>query len=141
MTASDFASVLRGADLRVTAPRLAILAAVENRPHSEAETIFGDVSAALGSVSRQAVYDSLNILADVGVLRRIAPSARAALYEIAPLDNHHHFLCRECGSLFDVPCQVGSAPCLNPPENHRMEVDVAEVLYRGTCSNCLTTSV
>ncbi len=136
MATSEFAALLKAAELRVTAPRLAILAALQERPHSEAEVIFGDVHEALGAVSRQAVYDSLNTLAEVGVVRRVAPSARAALYEIDLHDNHHHFLCRDCGTLTDVPCQAGHVPCMEPPGDYAMDIDVAEVLYRGVCRNC-----
>ncbi|MDZ4232779.1 MAG: transcriptional repressor, partial [Dietzia sp.] len=49
---SDYSAVLRDADLRVTRPRVAVLEAVEDHPHSDTDTIFGAVRAFLPEVSR-----------------------------------------------------------------------------------------
>ena len=56
------AELLRDADLRVTAPRLAVLAEVAARPHATAEEIRSAVHDRLGAVSTQAVYDVLHAL-------------------------------------------------------------------------------
>ena len=98
MTAADHTSALRAAGLRVTAPRLATLAAVEAHPHADAETIAHDVRERLGTVSRQAVYDVLNALSDVELVRRVAVGGRSMQYEIHRHDNHHQIgraSCRE----------------------------------------------
>lgn len=139
MSTIDHTSALRGAGLRVTAPRLATLAAVEAHPHADAETIAHAVRASLGTVSRQAVYDVLNALSDVQLLRRVAIGGRSMQYELHRHDNHHHLVCRECGRLEDVACSVGHAPCLTPHDDHGFEVEVADVVYRGVCSACRTT--
>ena len=55
--ALDAEPLLRGAALRVTRPRLAVLTAVHGHPHLDTESILGIVRADLGEVSRQAVYD------------------------------------------------------------------------------------
>ncbi len=55
-------SLLRGAGLRVTQPRLAVLRAVENSPHADTATVLGAVRSELESVSHQAVYDVLEAL-------------------------------------------------------------------------------
>ena len=68
---SDYAERLRTADLRVTRPRIAVLEAVHAHPHADTETIFSSVRVGLPDVSRQAVYDVLNALTAVGLVRRI----------------------------------------------------------------------
>ncbi|WP_114853633.1 Fur family transcriptional regulator [Brachybacterium sp. YJGR34] len=136
MTAEDHTAALRGAGLRVTAPRLATLAAVEAHPHADAEAISQAVRASLGTVSRQAVYDVLNALCDAELLRRVSVGGRSMQYEMHRHDNHHHLVCRECGRLEDVPCAVGAAPCLIPHEDHGFTVEVADVVYRGLCADC-----
>lgn len=71
--ARDYQEMLRGAALRVTHPRIAVLRAVYAHPHADTETIIGAVRRDLPAVSHQAVYDSLHRLTAAGLLRS-APS-------------------------------------------------------------------
>jgi len=136
---SDYAEQLRMADLRVTRPRLAVLEAVHAHPHADTETIFGAVRTGLPDVSRQAVYDVLHALTTAGLVRRIQPSGSVARYESRVGDNHHHVVCRSCGTIADVDCAVGEAPCLTPSDHNGFLLDEAEVIYWGLCPDCSTS--
>ncbi len=142
---SDAAGLLRNAELRVTRPRLAVLAAVAEHPHADTDTIVGVVRQALPEVSRQAVYDVLAALTGVGLLRKIQPSGSPARYESRVGDNHHHMVCRSCGVIADVDCAVGEAPCLIPSDPDGaldgFVVDEAEVVYWGICPACTAHNV
>ena len=142
---SDAAGLLRNAELRVTRPRLAVLAAVAEHPHADTDTIVGVVRQALPEVSRQAVYDVLAALTGVGLLRKIQPSGSPARYESRVGDNHHHMVCRSCGVIADVDCAVGEAPCLIPSDPagalDGFVVDEAEVVYWGICPACTARNV
>ncbi|MDQ6687171.1 MAG: transcriptional repressor [Actinomycetota bacterium] len=148
--------MLRGAGLRVTRPRTAVLHALEERPHSGADAILADVRRTAGPVSHQAVYDVLNTLTAAALLRRIQPAGSVARYELRVGDNHHHLVCRECGVVVDVDCATGEAPCLEAaglesspdPEQpsrspqsdgHGFVVDEAEVTWWGRCPTCQQT--
>jgi Fe2+ or Zn2+ uptake regulation protein len=137
---SDHAQQLRSAALRVTRPRVAVLEAVHDNPHSDTETIFGVVRARSADVSRQTVYDVLNALTAVGLVRRIQPSGSVARYESRVGDNHHHVVCRSCGVIEDVDCAVGATPCLTPSDSDGLldgyVLDEAEVIYWGLCPDC-----
>ena len=137
---SDPASLLREHGVQVTAQRLAVLRAVSSHPHCTAEEVAERVRAEIGSISRQAVYDALGILADNGLIRRIQPAGSPALYERRVGDNHHHLICRTCGKTADVDCAVGDAPCLTPADNAGYQIDEAEVIFWGTCPECLAAS-
>ena len=89
-------------------------------------------------MSHQAVYDVLRVLADTGLVRRIQPTGSVARYEARVGDNHHHVVCRSCGSIADVDCAVGETPCLTASDDHGFTLDEAEVVYWGTCSSCRT---
>jgi len=130
------AALLRSAGLRVTAPRLATLAALAEHPHASAEDVVVSVRARLGSVSVQAVYDVLHALDERGLVQRIEPAGHPARYERRRGDNHHHVVCRTCGAVGDVDCATGHAPCLVPSDDHGFTIDAAEVLYWGTCPTC-----
>jgi Fe2+ or Zn2+ uptake regulation protein len=138
---SDFERLLRGAPLRVTRPRLAVLAAVHAHPHADTDSIIGVVRRELPTVSHQAVYDVLRALTHAGLLRRIQPSGSVARYESRVGDNHHHVVCRSCGAIADIDCAVGATPCLTASDDHGFSIDEAEVTYWGLCPDCAAAPV
>jgi Fe2+ or Zn2+ uptake regulation protein len=133
--------MLRGASLRVTRPRVAVLAAVREHPHADTHSIAGLVREDLGGVSDQAVYDVLRALTTVGLVRQIHPPGSVARYESRVGDNHHHVVCRSCGAIADVDCAVGPAPCLTAADDHGYAIDEAEVVYWGLCPGCSTEPI
>ncbi|MFP5257154.1 MAG: Fur family transcriptional regulator [Acidimicrobiia bacterium] len=135
-TPAEGVELLRSHGLQVTGQRLAVLRAVAARPHSTADDIDKAVRSELGAVSRQAVYDSLSVLTEKGVLRRIQPAGSPARYEDRVGDNHHHLICRACGRMVDVDCAVGETPCLTAADDSDYEIDEAEVIYWGRCPTC-----
>lgn len=137
-TVEELQGLLRGAALRVTRPRLAVLGAVHAHPHADTDSIIGAVRNELPEVSHQAVYDSLHTLTAAGLVRRIQPHGLVARYESRVGDNHHHVVCRSCGVIADVDCAVGHAPCLTASDDHGFVIDEAEVIYWGLCSDCST---
>lgn len=138
----DPAQALREHGLRVTKQRLAVMAALAAAPHSGADTVIGAVRHDVGQVSTQAVYDVLNILTARGIIRRIQPAGSIARYELRVGDNHHHLVCRGCGSVVDVDCATETAPCLDASDLDRhapgFVVDEAEVTFWGLCDTCST---
>jgi len=136
-TISEFERMLRGAALRVTRPRLAVLAAVHAHPHADTDSIFDAVRQELPKVSQQAVYDVLRALSAAGLVRRIQPAGSVARYEARVGDNHHHVVCRSCGVIADVDCAVGTTPCLSASDDQGFSIDEAEVTYWGVCPDCV----
>jgi Fur family ferric uptake transcriptional regulator len=135
---SELQQLLRGAALRVTRPRVAVLDAVHAHPHADTESIIGAVRRVLPEVSHQTVYDSLHTLTAAGLVRRIQPSGSVARYESRVGDNHHHVVCRSCGAVSDVDCATGEAPCLSASDDQGFTIDEAEVVYWGLCPDCST---
>ncbi|WP_018637051.1 Fur family transcriptional regulator [Parafrankia elaeagni] len=135
---ADLQQLLRGVALRVTRPRVAVLGAVHAHPHADTESIISAVREELPEASHQAVYDSLRVLTNAGLVRRIQPAGSVARYESRVGDNHHHVVCRSCGAVSDVDCAVGDAPCLTASDDHGFSIDEAEVVYWGLCPACST---
>jgi Fur family transcriptional regulator, stress-responsive regulator len=139
MTAPDpltTADELRGAGLRVTAARVALLQAVRDGDHLGVEAIAARVRDRLGHISLQAVYEALHALTAAGLVRRIEPAGSPARFEGRLGDNHHHVVCRSCGAVADVDCAVGAAPCLTASDDHGFAIDEADVTYWGLCPDC-----
>ena len=139
MTASQpltTAAELRGAGLRVTAARVALLEAVRDGDHLGAEALASGVRDRVGHISVQAVYEALHALTAAGLIRRIEPAGSPARFEGRVGDNHHHAVCRSCGVVADVDCAVGEAPCLTASDDHGFSIDEAQVIYWGLCNGC-----
>jgi Fur family ferric uptake transcriptional regulator len=127
---------LRAVGLRVTRPRLAVLAVLAATPHADADAIVTAARRELPALSPQAVYGVLKALVNAGLARRIEPAGAPALYELRVGDNHHHLVCRACGAVADVDCAVGATPCLEPSDAAGFVVDEAEVVFWGRCPDC-----
>lgn len=132
--------LLRQHGVQVTAQRLAILRVVAEHPHATADELGDEVRSHLGAISRQSVYDSLGMLVDKNLVRRIQPAGSPARYETRVDDNHHHLICRSCRTMFDVNCATGEVPCLTASDDHGFEVDEAEVIFWGRCPTCRTSA-
>ena len=131
----EVSEALRDAGLQVTAQRLAVFRAVQSSPHAMAGEICDNVREEIGAISRQAVYDALKAMFEHGLIRRIQPAGSSARYEVR-LDNHHHLVCRDCGSLVDTISANGKAPRLNAKDSHGYVIDETEVIYWGICPDC-----
>lgn len=134
------AELLRQHGIQVTAQRLAVVRAVSQHPHIMADAVAEAVRAEIGAISVQAVYDALGVLVTARLIRRIQPAGSPARYEDRVGDNHHHLICRICGSVADVDCAVGAAPCLKAADDNGYEIDEAEVAYWGRCPDCIAKS-
>jgi Fe2+ or Zn2+ uptake regulation protein len=132
------AEELRGAGLRVTAARVALLETIRSGDHLGIEAIAAGVRDRVGHVSLQAVYEALHALTAAGLIRRIEPAGGQPRFEGRVGDNHHHIVCRSCGVVADVDCAVGEAPCLTASDDRGFAIDEAEVVYWGICPGCST---
>lgn len=136
MTTSE--SAIRAAGLRCTAQRIAVLDVLRaERRHLRVDEVSARANQRLGLVSVKAVYDALAALVGAGLARRIAPAGGAALFEARSGDNHHHLVCRRCGTAVDVDCVVGAAPCLEAADDQGYALDEAEITFWGLCPDCL----
>jgi Fe2+ or Zn2+ uptake regulation protein len=133
----DISERLRGAGLRVTGPRVAVLSVLEaSRDHPRVDQVIDRVRATGELISTQAAYDVCEALHRAGLARRIEPAGGPARYESRVGDNHHHLVCRACGLAVDVDCAVGEPPCLEPADGAGFRIDEAEVVYWGLCPDC-----
>ena len=135
-TGPDIAHKLRDHGLQVTAQRIAVMEAVTGHPHTTPDELAEVVRNKIGSISRQAVYDTLGVFVEKNLVRRIQPSGWVARYEARVGDNHHHLVCRGCDLMYDIDCAVGYTPCLTADDDHGFVIDEAEVVYWGMCPAC-----
>ncbi|MFF4352621.1 Fur family transcriptional regulator [Streptomyces sp. NPDC001530] len=131
------AARLRTAGMRVTAQRMAMLMAVyESAGHLDADTLRERAQRVTGRLSLQATYNVLRALTDAGLVRCTQIAGHPARYEVERHDNHHHFVCRDCGTIRDVECTVGAAPCMEAQLPEEYDIQEAAVTFWGVCPDC-----
>lgn len=131
------ATLLRENGLQVTAQRLAVLRAIAGCPHCTAEQVTEAVRAEIGAISKQAVYDALHQLTEKRILRSVQLAGTAAIYELRPGDGHHHAICRACGRTVDVRSTLEESSRTAAAAESGFRIEEAEVVYWGTCRECL----
>jgi Fe2+ or Zn2+ uptake regulation protein len=133
--AAELSRQLREHGLRATGPRVDVLAALEDLGgHRTADEVRDQLAAAGRPLPRSSVYNVLTSLAEAGLALTADAGPGPVLYE-AGQEWHHHFVCRSCHRVFDVPCLVGARPCLTPGTDVGV-ADEAQVIFRGICTDC-----
>ena len=132
---SDLAPRLRGAGLRVTRSRLAILGLLEELGgHHSADDLVEAFRSRGSPIPRATVYHVLETLERAGLVLVADAGPGPTLYEAAG-DWHHHLVCRSCGRIVDVPCLAETKPCLTPILPG-VVVEEAQIIFRGLCAAC-----
>ena len=121
---------LRDAGLRATQPRRTILEWLDGNPGHHPADLLVDRT----GLSKATVYHVLGQLSGAGLVLTTESGGGRMLYETSP-DVHHHFVCRGCGRIIDVPCIPGAPPCLTADVPGAM-VEQADVVLRGVCEDC-----
>ncbi|MGB3614692.1 MAG: Fur family transcriptional regulator [Elainellaceae cyanobacterium] len=133
--ADSITAELKARGLRVTPQRYAIYASLKARKdHPTAELLLDDINQNFPTSSQATVYNSLQTLCDVGLVREVLLEHGVARYD-ANVQPHHHCICRQCGGISDLSWSTFEAVDLNHvdvpfrPESY-------EVTVRGICGDC-----
>ena len=136
-----FRTLIREAGLRVTGPRMAVLATLAAAPSPLSHGEIADRLADQG-IDRATIFRNLQDLAEVGILRRTDLGDHVWRYELAggggahPVDGHPHFVCSECGT---VACLSGTSIQVKAPRAAPTTVrkGAFEIQLRGVCDGCM----
>lgn len=96
-------AALQDHGLKVTLPRLRVLAMFESAPtrHHSAEDVFRVLLAEGHEVGLATVYRVLNQFVQAGVLTRTHLDGDRAVYELNDRDHHDHIVCVRCGRVVE----------------------------------------
>ena len=134
-TRTDVEARLREAELRLTPQRFAVLEYLTRAPgHPTADQIAAEINRRFPRASRATVYNTLGALREAGLVREVLLDDAVTRYE-SNIEPHHHFVCRACGRLEDVPPDAFDTPARVELEGGH-EVEAVEVVLRGLCGPC-----
>jgi len=127
---------LRAAGLRVTPQRLALHRLLAGAPrHVTAEALLREAAGDLPGLALPTVYSTLELFAELGIVRRVAAPG-AARYD-TNAEPHDHFTCSRCGALLDLDTSAGRAAARRAAEDAGHRVDAATVVVSGLCADCV----
>lgn len=129
---------LKSKGLRVTPQRFAVYANLLARSdHPTADQILNDLNQEVPISSQATVYSSLQALREAGLVREVLLEEGVSRYD-ANVQPHHHFLCRHCGVISDLPWETFQQ--LNLSQLYpRLYAETYEVTVRGLCGQCQLT--
>ncbi len=135
----DLIELLHSRGQRVTCQRIVILRQLRRRrQHATAEEIHRAVHEELPGTSTPTVYATLELLVELGLVRRIE-TGTAALYD-ARLEPHQHAVCRGCGRVQDVDGRLNASALLRAADANGFRPEAAELIISGLCEECAAQS-
>ncbi len=103
--------------------------------HPTADAIYASIREEFPNISLGTVYRNLNLLVDLGEVRRLRCDNGPDHFD-GDTSPHYHFICRKCGRVMDMPMShmdelnvLADRYCPGQIEDHTM-------LFYGRCSSC-----
>jgi Fe2+ or Zn2+ uptake regulation protein len=127
---------LRRVGLKVTGPRMVLLAALEqDGSHPTAEQLYETLRPLHPSLSLSTVYQTLDTFIRTGLCRRVSDAGDRLRVDGTPQD-HDHAVCRTCGTIFDIDRQLLPLPIPPTQLPHGLTVTGLRVEYEVICAVC-----
>jgi Fe2+ or Zn2+ uptake regulation protein len=127
---------LRRRGQRVTSQRLVIhRALLELDRHVTAEQVLDAVRPRLPGVSLPTVYATLDLLEELGTVRRVSGPHGPTLYD-PRAEPHHHLVCRQCGRVEDFDAAVELEAATIAARSQGFSPDRSELVVSGRCAAC-----
>jgi Fe2+ or Zn2+ uptake regulation protein len=132
----ELIAALRATGRRVTMPRLLVHRALRaGDRHVTAEQLYAELAEQVPSLSAATVYDTLDLLDELGLIRRVSTPRGATTYD-SRTDDHHHMICRACGRVEDLDADVDAAAAQRSAQAAGFAVSYAQLTLSGLCSDC-----
>ncbi|MEA2444175.1 MAG: Fur family transcriptional regulator, stress-responsive regulator [Thermoleophilales bacterium] len=124
---------------RVTPQRIVINRLVRARDsHLTADEVHAAVARDLPGTSAPTVYATLDLLAELGLVRRIDAGTGATLYD-ARTEPHGHSACRRCGAVADIDATADLSPLEHAAQRTGFRPQGVEVVVSGLCRRCASS--
>jgi Fe2+ or Zn2+ uptake regulation protein len=137
---ADLVELLHQRGQRATPQRLVILRELRRRGHhATADEIRSAVLDELPGTSTPTVYAALELLVDLGLVRRVDAGAGATLYD-ARTEPHQHTVCRQCGRVDDLDGEIDTSVLRRASARAGFSAHAVEVVISGLCAECAAAS-
>lgn len=121
---------------RSTTQRSLILETVkELRRHVTADEVYQKIAMEHPHISRGTVYRNLNLLADMGEIRKLEVPGGADRFDHL-CHEHYHAKCQKCGLMFDVDMEFMTDLEKNIKDTNGFQITGHDIIFKGTCLAC-----
>ena len=128
---------LREAGYRLTPQRMMVLSAIaESMGHLTAEAIHQEVVKTYPYLDIATVYRILQLLKRLHLVTEIDLGGDSARYEATKPNKHHHMVCKECGSTFDLSTSYLEEFRTRLMREFGFEPDLEHFAIGGLCADC-----
>ena len=103
--------------------------------HATADEIYKIIVKEHPNVSRATVYRNLNLLSEMGDIRKIEIPGGADRFDHICHD-HCHVKCEKCGRVFDVDMEYITGLEKNIKNDRGFTFTGYDILFRGVCPDC-----
>ena len=104
--------------------------------HPCGDTVYLHVREEFPHISLGTVYRNLNLLVELGEIQKLTCGDGADHFD-ADTSPHYHFVCRDCGQVYDLPLKTLDNINQLAQEYADGHVDSHTIFFYGTCKNCL----
>lgn len=128
---------LRASAHRVTSQRLLVYRALcERTGHLTAEQVLAAVQRAMPKISLPTIYATLELLEEIGLVRRLSAGTGALLFE-SRMSRHSHAVCLSCGVVIDIDEPPLASQAAASAAAAGFAAEDTEVLVTGLCQECV----
>lgn len=129
---------VREAGYRVTAARMAVCQVLEEAgEHINAEELCDAAQKILPAINLASVYRTLTILDELGLVHEVRIGTLPGRWAVARGEAELHLHCVECEAMFHHPLDDSLLAIFNHiKDGHGFEIQRANLVLNGTCSNC-----
>lgn len=127
-------NLMKSKGQRVTAQKLSVLRALQNKPQTVQEMYTALISHK-SDIDKATVYRILTCFVELGVVRQIYLQDREVRYELTDSSHHHHLVCTDCGGIEDI--EFNETNLLKEVSKQTRFTVVSHSLeFFGICSHC-----
>ena len=109
---------------------------IKNRKdHPTAQQLYETIHKTHKTISLATVYRNLNLLADIGQLKRLRVSDNSEHFDPI-LDEHVHYCCTNCHNIYDIDTKVDLSHIQKIIENDFGDIDKQDLVIHGVCRHC-----
>ena len=108
---------------------------LNNVVHPSAEYIYDILRQANSNISLATVYRNLNKMAQIGRIKRINGLEDRAHFDHNTFE-HYHFICRKCGRIYDIPCDIAPDIIKKAQEETGFKIESHDIVFNGICREC-----
>lgn len=132
----EFEQILRSRGYRLTNQRRVIVRELEGERHLSAEEIYDRVKEEHPELGLSTVYRTLDLLHELGIVRKEDFGEGYSRYELTTERMHHHARCRRCGKVIEFNEELMEYLTLQVERETGFITDSYEITLHGLCREC-----